>query len=257
MEALCARVAKLEALTATASVTQPPDPVAAKAEELKTACRELAILVSWDSHVTEPAAAQLLGKAPTTLRNWRDQRRPLPFRKLGGGSSTILPTSRPISSTNRPKPPETHLPAGFRCGRHSETMSSRFRPCRSPKPFPWRLVARAAKLTALHGYSFSTNTAEARWGYDNPAARLLKAAVAPGTSTDSTWASMLTDPGAREVFTAIRERSIMGRLAGMRRVPPNTHLVQQTGSATASWAKEVVPKSVSKLTYANGRRSRS
>jgi hypothetical protein len=88
LAALCARVAvleaKLEALTVTGSVTQPPEPVAAKVEELKTACRELAIMVSWDSHVTEPAAAQLLGKAPTTLRNWRDQHRPLPFRKLGG-----------------------------------------------------------------------------------------------------------------------------------------------------------------------------
>jgi hypothetical protein len=60
----------------------------------------------------------------------------------------------------------------------------------------------------------------------------------------------LTDPGAREVFTAIRERSIIGRLPGMRRVPPNVHLVQQTGSATASWAKETFPKAVSKLTYA-------
>jgi hypothetical protein len=74
--------------------------------------------------------------------------------------------------------------------------------------------------------------------------------VAPGTTSDSTWAGLLTDPGAREVFTAIRERSIVGRLSGMRRVPPNTQLVQQTGSATASWVKESFPKPLSKLTYA-------
>ena len=42
----------------------------------------------------------------------------------------------------------------------------------------------------------------------------------------------------------------MGRLTGMRKVPPGVHLVQQTGSATASWAKENTGKPVSKLQYA-------
>jgi 3',5'-cyclic AMP phosphodiesterase CpdA len=83
-----ARLAVLERqvaeLTAAASVTQPPDPVAAKLDELKTACRELAIFVTWDGFVSEAGAAQLLGKAAHTLKNWRDQHRPLTFRRNGG-----------------------------------------------------------------------------------------------------------------------------------------------------------------------------
>lgn len=34
--------------------------------------------------VDEPTAAWLLGRSPGTLRNWRAQHRPIPFRKPGG-----------------------------------------------------------------------------------------------------------------------------------------------------------------------------
>src|SRR5262245_30776128 len=91
--------------------------------------------------------------------------------------------------------------------------------------------ARAASLMALQGGSTAVETAEAKWGSDNPAGTLLKAMVTAGTTTTSSWAGLLTDPGAREVFAAIRERSIIGRMAGMRRIPPNTHIVLQSGSA--------------------------
>jgi hypothetical protein len=113
--------------------------------------------------------------------------------------------------------------------------------------------ARAAQLLALQGNeSTAMSTADARWGSDNGASRILKAAVAPGTTADQTWAGLLTDPGAREVFAAIRERSIMGQLSGMRRIPPATHVVLQTAGAAASWVGENQPKPHTRLTYGNG-----
>ena len=125
-------------------------------------------------------------------------------------------------------------------------------PAHLPEP-RGQAFARAAGLLALQqSGSSALATAEARWGLDSPAARVLRAAVLPGTTADSAWAGIIADPGVREVFSAIRERSIMGRLAGMRRVPPNTHLVQQTGEATASWAKEAFAKPLTKLAYATG-----
>ena len=60
------------------------EPNFGKLDQLRAACRDLQIPVSVDGFVLERDAAQLIGKAPHTLKNWRDQRRPIPFRKLGG-----------------------------------------------------------------------------------------------------------------------------------------------------------------------------
>ena len=59
---LAALERQVEALMVTRTVTAT-DPVIVKIEELKAACLDLAIFVTWDGHVTEADAARLLGKA--------------------------------------------------------------------------------------------------------------------------------------------------------------------------------------------------
>jgi hypothetical protein len=72
--------------------------------QARSADRDLAILVTWDGHVIERDAARLLGKAPHTLKNWRDQHQPLPFRKLGGRVQYDLADLAGFISS---EPPET------------------------------------------------------------------------------------------------------------------------------------------------------
>lgn len=62
----------------------PTDPAEQMVERLREACRVLGSFVTWDGFVSERTAAHLLGREPGTLRNWRGQHRPLPFRKLHG-----------------------------------------------------------------------------------------------------------------------------------------------------------------------------
>jgi hypothetical protein len=79
-EALKRRVAELEA---TFSRNAEPDPVDFRTEQLRQACEDLEIPVSGDGFVREADAGRLLNRAAKTLRNWRDQSRPLEYRVLG------------------------------------------------------------------------------------------------------------------------------------------------------------------------------
>ena len=68
-----------------------------------------------------------------------------------------------------------------------------------------------------------------------------KAAVAPGTTTDATWASPLAQYGiASEALTLIRGASILGALEPkFRRVPFRTKVPRETGSgAGGAWVGE-------------------
>lgn len=61
-----------------------PDPVAVKLAQLETACDERGVVVSADGFIRESAAAQLVGRAAVTLRNWRYCSEPLPYRRFAG-----------------------------------------------------------------------------------------------------------------------------------------------------------------------------
>ena len=169
-----------------------------------------------------------------------------PSASSAAGSSTSSPRSPHFLPPNRPKQTETALSRRAEIDPDlARDLPRRFRPCPFRRPFPNRAAtwfARAAMLTALQEPDTAPPPPKPAGVMTIRLRRILKAAIAPGTSTDPTWAGLLTDPGAREVFTAIRERSIIGRLAGMRRVPPGVHLVQQTGSATASLGEGKLPE---------------
>lgn len=62
------------------------------AEQLAEACRRAGLRVTPDGRISEAAAADLLGLAPGTVRNWRSQHRPLAYVRIGGRVTYRLET---------------------------------------------------------------------------------------------------------------------------------------------------------------------
>jgi hypothetical protein len=88
--------------------------------------------------------------------------------------------------------------------------------------------------------------AEQRWGPGSRAALATKAAV-EGMTTGNT--SDLLGPAAIEFFQVVSERSIVGRLTGLRRVPLNTRLLIGT-KASAYWPGEGRGKPLTNMSFA-------
>lgn len=80
---------------------------------------------------------------------------------------------------------------------------------------------------------------------------VLKAAVAAGTTTDTAWAKPLVEYEnmASEFAELLRPATIIGRIAGLRRVPFNVKIPRQTGGSTVGWVGEGKPKPVSALAF--------
>jgi len=95
-------------------------------------------------------------------------------------------------------------------------------------------------------------TAKSMWGDSTPeVARVIKAAVAAGNTTDATWAKPLVDYRlmADEFVELLRPETILGKIQGLRRVPFNVRMARQTAGSTVGWVGEGNPKPVSKLAF--------
>lgn len=81
--------------------------------------------------------------------------------------------------------------------------------------------------------------------------RVLRAAVAAGTTTGSGWASELADYTymASEFIEYLRPMTIIGRVPGLRRVPFNIKLPLQDSGSTVNWVGEEARKPVGKLNF--------
>ena len=92
-----------------------------------------------------------------------------------------------------------------------------------------------------------------RWKDSTPEVALyLKAAVAPGTTTDATWASPLVNQNvSNEFIELLRPATILGKIPGLRQVPFNTKVPTQTAGGTYGWVGEAKPKPVSKLAFSS------
>jgi len=92
-----------------------------------------------------------------------------------------------------------------------------------------------------------------RWDATTPEVSLfLKAAIAPGTVTDATWAAPLVNQNiAAEFLELLRPATILGKIPGLRTVPFNTKVPSQTAGGTYGWVGEAKPKPVSKLAFAS------
>jgi hypothetical protein len=81
----------------------------------------------------------------------------------------------------------------------------------------------------------------------------IKAAVAPGNTTDATWASPLIPQPLAEPFLALaRAASLLGRIPGLRLVPFGARMPIETQGASFAWVGEGVPKPVSKMAFNTG-----
>jgi len=78
-----------------------------------------------------------------------------------------------------------------------------------------------------------------------------KAAVAAGTTTDSTWAAPLVQYQnmASEFIDYLRPLTIIGRMNGFRRVPFKVKVPRQTGGASVNWVGEGKVKPLSALAF--------
>jgi hypothetical protein len=91
-----------------------------------------------------------------------------------------------------------------------------------------------------------------------PVAMLQKASVSPGTSSDATWGAPLVDAGGigTEFFGLVKEKSVLGTMPNLRRVPLGTTLLTTVTGPSASWTAETAAKPVSAATYTSGKLER-
>jgi HK97 family phage major capsid protein len=81
--------------------------------------------------------------------------------------------------------------------------------------------------------------------------KVIKAAVAAGTTTDPTWAGPLVEYQTMqdEFIDLLRPATIVGRINGFRQVPFNVRIPRQTSSTSVGWVGEANPKPVSKMGF--------
>ncbi|MGI0528007.1 phage major capsid protein [Rhizobium giardinii] len=94
--------------------------------------------------------------------------------------------------------------------------------------------------------------AAGRWGPMSPAARVAKAAIGAGQLAGGSWGDELAGDFAAataEFFQLVAERSIIGRMAGLRRMPLLTRTIAVIGGSTAHWVGEGKPKPVTSMVF--------
>lgn len=91
-----------------------------------------------------------------------------------------------------------------------------------------------------------------QWDVETPEViPCIKAAVAAGSTTDSTWAGALVNYQilASEFIEYLRPLSIIGRIPGLRRVPFKVKVPRQTGGSSVGWVGERSVKPVSSMAF--------
>ena len=113
--------------------------------------------------------------------------------------------------------------------------------------------AACAQLVCKGNVRDAIEYAETRWKDSTPEVALyLKAAVAPGTVTDATWAAPLINQNiSNEFIELLRPATILGKIPGLRNVPFNTKVPTQTAGGTYGWVGESKPKPVTKLAFSS------
>lgn len=110
----------------------------------------------------------------------------------------------------------------------------------------------AMALAAAKGNTLAAaEIAKSRWKDTPEVEQVLRAAVAAGTTTDTTWAAPLAyyNNMASEFIDLLRPETFMGRMTGFRNVPFQVRMPSQTAGASAGWVGEGSPKPVSALAF--------
>lgn len=93
-----------------------------------------------------------------------------------------------------------------------------------------------------------------KWDDSTPEVGIsIKAAVAAGTTSDTTWAAPLVQYNdmVGEFIEYLRNATILGKLTGLRKVPFNTRIPRQTAGVTGAFVGEGLPAPVNKMDFDN------
>lgn len=94
-----------------------------------------------------------------------------------------------------------------------------------------------------------------QWDNSTPeVVEALKSAIAAGTTTDSAWAGPLvySENLTSEFVEYLRPQTIIGKMAGLRRVPFNVRYPTQSAGSSVGWVGQGAAKKVGKLTLSYG-----
>jgi len=107
-------------------------------------------------------------------------------------------------------------------------------------------------LAACQGNVMSAAQWASRWDSSTPEVALaLKAAVAPGTTTDSVWAAPLVNPIVTDFLELLRPATVVGKIPNLRDVPFNVKVPTQTAGGSYGWVGESKPKPLTKLAFSS------
>ena len=120
-----------------------------------------------------------------------------------------------------------------------------------PKGTAWTRYAMA--VARFNGDKYAAIEYSKQWRDSTPEVEMmLKAAVAPGTTTGATWAAPLVpvQQMQNEFLELLRPRTIIGNLPALRKVPFNVSVPAQTGGGTYGWVGQTKPKPLTALAFA-------
>lgn len=121
---------------------------------------------------------------------------------------------------------------------------------------PWRPFIRLVKakmwsrLDSIPAHEIASSNPQ--WMAETPeVAAVLKAPVAAGTTTDTTWAGPLVNYQilSSQYAEYLRALTIIGRIPGLTRVPFKIRVPRQTTASTVNWVGEGAPKPLSSLAF--------
>lgn len=122
-------------------------------------------------------------------------------------------------------------------------------------------LAIAMALSRSDGTEQAAKIAAIRWGERSLAHEVLaaggptllreKANMPAGSTLSGGWAETLVnfEGAAAEFFSLVRDRSLLGRIPGLRRVPLRTRLIGVASGFSAAWVGEGQAKPVGKASY--------
>jgi len=197
--------------------------VAGRMTEIMESAADAGTTLEGDAATEHDGLASQVKSIDADLTRWRDH------EKLQIAAAVPVPAA-PVLRTN------TYLPRVT---------------VRPNVPIGTAFVRQACALLVCHGNKHEAAEYAKRWDDSTPEVALsLKAAIAPGTATDATWAAPLVNQNiATEFLELLRPATILGRIAGLRKVPFNTKVPAQSGGGTYGWVGEAKPKPVTKLAF--------
>ena len=108
-----------------------------------------------------------------------------------------------------------------------------------------------ALANSRSGMKAAGDFAAHRWGPTSKVALTLKDAVEAGSTFSEDYSDIPSLRGATTAFFArVRAETIIGRLSGLRRMPPRTKMLRTTSGISSQWIGEAAGKPINTMVFA-------